>query len=445
MTIAQIRRHAPALGLILIAAFVLRLIWVLCIHPDPTAGWEHGDVALRRLDDTVWYRGTAHWLSLGKGYLNPFAGTPTAAWPPGYPFFLGAIFKLFGEGITQTYAANIVLSLLTVIVVYGIGLAIFDQRTALVGAAAVAVWPGQIYFTSLTLSEPLFTLLFTLSVLLIVLVPKAGRARGVLLIALGLLAGAATLTRGQALLLLPIAVAYWALLGFRWRPSIAWGILAAFVVAVVLAPWVARNQRELGGPVIIATNFGPNVWLGHHEGATGRMAAWVAEPPQPERGNLTQGEYEVEADRLALKKGLSYMLSNPAKEVRLSAIKIRAIYEADSTALDWNSAYTPGYYASGNTELALRRIANGFWFAALGLAGIGLLASRARLSGPIALLPMILLVWTVTHLLFFGEPRFHYPIVFIFALLGARGLVVLYEALRRPQPSLDESGRYAAA
>ena len=58
------------------------------------------------------------------------------------------------------------LALLTVVVVYAIGLMLFDRRTALVAAGAIALWPGQIYFTSLTLSEPLFTFLFTLAVLL---------------------------------------------------------------------------------------------------------------------------------------------------------------------------------------------------------------------------------------------------------------------------------------
>ena len=32
-----------------------------------------------------------------------------------------------------------------------------------------------------------------------------------------------------------------------------------------------RNQRQMGSPVIIATNMGFNLWMGHHEGASGRM------------------------------------------------------------------------------------------------------------------------------------------------------------------------------
>lgn len=430
----RIRRHLPGLGLILLTAFLLRLTWIAYVHPDPTDG---------RFDDTAWYRGAAHFLSRGEGYLNPYAGTPTAGWPPGYPAFLGFVFRLFGEGLAQTYSANLFLSLLTIIVVYAIGLVLFEQRTALVAAGALAVWPGQIYFTSLTLSEPLFTFLFTLAVLLMLVVPRASAWRGGLVIAFGAVTGLAVLTRGQALLLLPMALAAWGLAGYRWRPALAWAMLASSVVVMMLVPWMARNQRELGSPVVLATNFGPNLWIGNHDGATGRMAIAEREPPQASRAGLTQGEYEVKTGNLALRKGLRYVLTHPSREAQLSVTKVRAMYESDATALDWNSAYRTGFYASGSLEEGLRQAANGFWFGAIILAVAGLVASRTRLNGPLAALPLLVLLWTATHLLFFGDARFHYPIVFAFALLGGHGFVVIFDALRRPQTV--RAKRYAAA
>jgi hypothetical protein len=119
------------------------------------------------------------------------------------------------------------------------------------------------------------------------------------------------------------------------------------------------------------------------------------------------------------------------------------MYESDATAIDWNAGYQHGFYASDRVEGWLRALANGFWFAALGLAAAGLAASRSRLHDITGVLPATVLLWTATHLLFFGDARFHYPIVFAIALFAARGLVVLAEAVRRPQPSLG--GRYAEA
>jgi 4-amino-4-deoxy-L-arabinose transferase-like glycosyltransferase len=429
---ATVRRHLPALGLILVAAAALRLIWIAWSHPDPLDG---------RFDDTPIYYLTAHYVAIGEGYLNPFTGTPTANWPPGYPVFLGAVFKAFGEGTTQAYIANVVLALATIVVVYVVGVRTFDRRTAIVAAAALALWPGQIYFTSLTLSEGLFTLLFTACVLLILLVPYTQSMRGALVLAFGVVLTAAMLTRGQALVLLPIAIVVWRLAGMQWRSAIGWGMLAAIALAVLLTPWVLRNERQLGSPVIIATNVGPNLWIGHNEGASGRMQ--VDDPiPVPDDPDLSQPEFEVRASNLALRRALRFMFTHPADEVRLSGAKVRALYESDATALDWNSAYDRSYYDPPIIGNALRTAANAYWFAALGIAGIGLVASRARLREPLAVLPLIVLAWTATHIVFFGEPRFHYPIVFVFALLAARGIVVLAEALRRPQPLLRK--RYAA-
>ena len=429
---AGIRRHLPALGLLLLIALATRLTWLSFVHPNPNDG---------RFDDTVWYRNAAHFVALGRGYVNPYTGTPTAAWPPGYPVFLGAVFKAFGDGLAQAYAANVVLAMLTVAVVYGIGLLLFERRTAALAGAAVALWPGQVFFASLALSEVLFTLLFTLAMLLLLIVPKVRTWRGPLVILFAAITVAAALTRGQALILLPLAPLAWRLCGMRWRRAIGWGILAAVVAGVLLAPWAVRNQRELGTPAIIATNVGGNLWLGNHAGSTGRMQ--TAQPlPLPSRAGLTQQQYEVKGDRMQLRNALSYMASHPADEVRLAGLKLRALYESDATGLDWNSAYRRDFY-HGNWGDWLRALADGFWFAALGFAGVGLLADRARLRGPLAVLPLTVLMWTAVHLVFFGDSRFHYPIVFIVALFAARGVLVLYAAVLRREPSLDR--RYAAA
>jgi hypothetical protein len=427
---ASIRRHLPALGLLLILTLATRLAWLGFVHPNPNDG---------RFDDTAWYYNSAALMAHGRGYISPYAGTPTAAWPPGYPAFLAAVFKAFGVGLTQAYVANVVLAVLTVGAVYCIGLLLFERRTALIGAAAMALWPGQVVFVSLALSEILFSLLLVVAILLVLLLPRAGTSRGPLAIAFGIATAAAALTRGQALMLLPLAPVIWALSGLRWRRAIGWGILAASVTAVLLVPWVARNQRQLDSPVLIATNLGGNLWLGNHAGSQGRMQ--TAQPiPLVSRVGITEPQYEVKNNSILLHKALAYMSTHPVNEVRLAALKLRALYESDATGLDWNTAYD----VHGNLGAAdgwLRGLANGFWFAAIGLAGVGLIADRARLRGALAALPLTLLLWTGVHLIFFGDSRFHFPVTFIIALLAARGVVAVYAMIPRRLPSFGR--RYA--
>jgi 4-amino-4-deoxy-L-arabinose transferase-like glycosyltransferase len=279
----------------------------------------------------------------------------------------------------------------------------------------------------------LFSLLFSMGVLLALLQPRARAWRGPMLIVLGALVGLAALTRGQGLLLLPIAVLTWRLGGLRWREALTSGAVAGAVTCIVIAPWIFRNERELGSPVIIATNFGPNVWYGNHEGATGRSVP-VA-PPQPERGDLTQPEYEVAASNLALREGLEYVVSHPIEEVRLAGTKVRAMYESDAAGLDWNSAYGSAPAFSFEKDRFLRKLANGYWFAALILAGAGLVASRRAMRSEAAVIPLIVGVWTLGHLAFFGDSRFHYPVVFAIALLSAQGALALHAAVWRAESS----------
>lgn len=414
------RSHAPALGIILLVAADVRLLWVLGVPTDPLDG---------RFDDTVWYRGAAHFISIGEGYVNPYTGTPTAGWPPGYPYFLGGVFAIFGEGALQTYFANVALSLVVVAGVYALAHLLFGRGTAVIAGALVAVWPGQVFFMTLTLSEPLFSALFVLAAVAMVLVVRARRHRFAPVIAFGVLTALAALTRGQGIILLPVALVAWGAGGMRWRSVALCGALAALAVAAVFTPWVVRNERLLGSPVLVATNVGPNMYIGNHEGASGRM--WIDDPrlPQPENSHeLTQPEVEVAADAVAREMALDYMRAHPEDQPRLIWNKARALYESDATGLDWNSTWDEGRYEWQRAEPMLRDVSNGFWFTVLALAGAGLLTlRRGALRSPAVALPLIVLAWTATHLLFFGDPRFHYPLAFAFAILAARPLALAVE------------------
>jgi hypothetical protein len=281
----------------------------------------------------------------------------------------------------------------------------------------------------------------------------------VTLAAFGAAVALAALVRGQALILLPCAVLVWGIAGsrrpdgegsLRWRSALAWGAAATLISVLAIAPWTLRNWSALGSPVAISTNTGPNFWIGHHDGATGRMSTNGELPPLEERGDRTFSEWEAANDRLALRESIEYALTHPLDELQLAGAKIRALYEADSVGLDWNSAYERGTLY-GEYEEALRATANGFWFAIIALSGAGLVMivrgelpggspQRARLRFA---LPALVLMWTAVHVVFFGDPRFHYPIVFVFALMGAHGAIGVFDAVRRR--GFGAERRYAQA
>ena len=125
------------------------------------------------------------------------------------------------------------------------------------------------------------------------------------------------------------------------------------------------------------------------------------------------------------------MLTHPSDELRLSKEKVVAICRSDATGLDWNSGYDHKYYNSPAVELFINAVSGTAPWCWRASTSSRAARACATLS---AVLPLTVLAWTLAHLLFFGDSRF-LPIVFIVALLAARAVVVLYEAVWRPRPA----------
>lgn len=418
---------APLFATLCLAAG-LRTAWLMLVHPNPNDG---------RFDDTVWYWNTARFIAAGDGFRDPYRGSPTLAWPPGYSAFLGAIFKAFGEGRTQAYAANVVLALITITAVYAAARMLLGSRTAIVAALLLAAWPGQIEFTSLALSEPLFAALFALGLLLVLWLPRCRARSWPVLLLLAAVVAAAALTRGQGLALVPIACLWWLLCRPGARRWATWSLGLFALTAVMLVPWTVRNERLSGSFVLIASNFGSDFWIGNHAGASGRMA--TEQPvPRSEATSRTVAQNEAASSRIAVDDALAYARSHPAAETRLALTKLRALYESDATAIDWNAAYGDHRNFSSRGDAWLRGSANAFWFDVLALAGIGIAAGARRYPREIVLFVAVILSWTAGHVLFFGDPRFHYPLAVVIAPLAALGIVWMWEmaaSTRAPTPS----------
>ncbi|MDQ6849488.1 MAG: hypothetical protein M3070_05845, partial [Actinomycetota bacterium] len=74
----------------------------------------------------------------------------------------------------------------------------------------------------------------------------------------GVLVGAAALTRGDALVVLAIVVVPAALFAVRlpWRRRIGLAAISVVAVGVVVAPWVIRNEHRLGTPTLTTLEAG---------------------------------------------------------------------------------------------------------------------------------------------------------------------------------------------
>jgi 4-amino-4-deoxy-L-arabinose transferase-like glycosyltransferase len=193
-------------------------------------------------------------------YENWVPGQPTAEHPPLFPLLVGLITKL---GATGYLAQKLVLCLVGTATVGLVGLAgreLGGATIGLVAAGIAALYPFLWVVDGSLMSETLYGALLAATLWLAIRFarrPSLGLAAGI-----GALASLAALTRGEALLLVPLLLlplAYAAASTWRARATFALVAVGAFVL--VLMPWTIRNLSVFEEPVLVSTN-GSAVFVG---------------------------------------------------------------------------------------------------------------------------------------------------------------------------------------
>lgn len=259
------------LALILLAGAGLRVAYLTELRQAPDFTEPLADAAFH----DYWARGmvTGDWTPPGN---EPNPRIPEAPYlrPPGYPFFLAALYRVFGVDPLVPRIAQMALGLLNVALAFLFGRRVLGRTAGLILAAFTATYWGSIYFEG-ELQAPV--LLQTTAWIALLLLASAGRgaARWAPLVA-GLSIGAAAVVRANALLFVP-AAALWLLWVLRRRGVPAPSAIgsAALVVAgavAVVAPVTVRNYRVSGEFVPVSVNGAVNLYIGNNETADGTSA-----------------------------------------------------------------------------------------------------------------------------------------------------------------------------
>ena len=220
-------RLRTLIGLCVGVAAVARALYWAVLTPD----WVPRS-------DAIQYLELARNLADGDGYSLVFPQLElhaTAFRPPVYPMLLALPTWVFGEDVLwPARLLSLLLGLGVVAAAVYFTSLVGGRRAALVAGLAVALYPPLVANDTVTLTEPVALLL-----LLGVLITLERRQP----LLCGVLTGLLWLTRPNAYLVaLIVSVALWRWVGARK--------LVPFVLAlvVVVAPWMIRNQVQVGTP-----------------------------------------------------------------------------------------------------------------------------------------------------------------------------------------------------
>ncbi len=395
---------------ILVLAFLFRLLWIITT-PDVL------------VSDPGWYCNAAHLLASEGRYSDMADDDKTSAYLPiGYPFFLSLIFRLTSHSHFAGKFSHIILSLLICYLSYLISLKLANRKFANLVLILMAFFPSQIFFTRLFLSEMLFTFFFILFLYLLLFLDET-KNRFILLFVAGIFLGMATLTRTLTLLFPLVVLIYFIRLKLSVTKVLGRVVLIIIGMLLLLSPWMIRNKKIMNYGVI-STNGGIDLWVGNNPLANGSFN-WPSVTPFDTLSD------EKSADKLGFKLGIKYIKNNPFRFILLGIKKEIFLFAGDLYALYWDLIKVAG--TRGLSPHIIFALISQIYYSLiflLFLLGIFIyLFKKPALNLRWSLLCYTLVYWCGVHFIFFGEDRFHFPVIPIMVIFAVSFIQHLYKSL----------------
>lgn len=327
---------------------------------------------------------------------------------PAYIYLMAGVYALAGHTPTAVRVVNALLGLLTLWGLWLLTRRLLDERTANLALILGALHPHLLMITGWLYTE---NLALPLAVWAVYGLCYWRGAQGAL--SAGVLLGLLALTRANYL---PFALlaAIWLL----WRER-SWRTPALAIVAtlITIAPYVAFISARYGAFIPIGLGGYVLLWA-NNEYADGGFDPHFLERELTIGGETkTPPEWldapdEVGRDRQAMRLALQWIRENPAQWLGLLGRKLALTLSAFGLQNPESRAFA-----------AVLRLADGFYWLFLALAGYGLWRLR-RVNPPVAALIALLIGWTVfTILLYAGGSRPLLPVQPFLVLGAAAGMV----------------------
>lgn len=374
------------------------------------------------------YHGLATRLATTGAYVSA-SGELVSLRPPLYPAIVAATYQVAGvQSDDAVRAIQAVVSLLTVLFVYRLGLLVYSRQVALWAAGIACFYPALLAYSNILLSETWFT--FFAIGFAWMLLEGIHRERIGWLLAAGLFLGLAALTRSIMLLFVPPLILYllWAFPG-TWGKRVVAAIAPAIVFALLIAPWAVRNTRVQQTLTFIDVMGGRNAMMGNYEftpterswatisDVTGDRA-WIQvlarEAGQEPLG--TQGQL----DKRALRHAIRYVSANPGTTFKRDVVKFFNFWQLERTFV---AAAQDRYFGDSRAAVVVAVVLTTGASAAVLLAAIFGICCVPPVNwrDHVFLLGSILFPCAI-HALIFAHERYRLPVMPLLFLYAAAAL-----------------------
>ena len=405
------KRFALIVAAITVAGLIIRVAWTL----------THDMQSNAFLEDQTFYHRVANFVAGGLGYIEPHAydhGFHEAAIrkPPLFPLVLAVETKLGFGSIMAHRLLSAALGAATIVPLAMLARKIGGYRIGILAALLAALYPPLWALDSQILSETLYGVLLCVALLLAYRLderPSLGRG-----IALGAVLGLAALTRPEAIVvgaLVGILIAY-----RHRRPSLVPLAAAAVAFMVVLAPWLARNWKDFGRPIMStqssANVAGANCPATYYGRDTGNWRFDCVPPARPREG---QAAWTKRLEH----RGVTYARDHAG---RVPVVLLARV------ARTWGF-FQPRSYVGGARRRSSWMEPVAAWIL-LVAAGLGAVVARRR-RAPIAILLLLPLTVTITAIVQFGLLRYRFSADLALLILAAFALDALISRRAADEPA----------
>jgi 4-amino-4-deoxy-L-arabinose transferase-like glycosyltransferase len=388
------QRAHKILFFIVAMAFALRVV-AGAVLPDQSA--ILGDaIAYRQAGQAFWETG-----QLGTPYYMPLYPVTIASLGPGWPQML----------------ADIILSTVSVWLIYLLANVMFDdKRVALLAAATAAIYPYLIFYAVVGLSETLFITLVLAAYACWYRDQNVGAA---------VFAVLAILTRPVFDLVAPVLVVVFAVVVHRQTVRIALRnlLMYAAVYCAMMSPWWLHNYNAYGSFVRLNTGAGLALFSANNpsnQGGGFDINLGVSAAPFDRIAN------PVERDHAMRDAAFAYMKSDLGRTLWQAVLRFERFWRP------WAHAET--YSSPLYVLLSVASFAPVLLMAIMFCLLRGISDFR-RIAPPLVFIGCL----TLVHMVFPGSLRYRLPVEPFLMILAAAGIVDLAKRFRILRPAQQAS------